>query len=99
MTTASSTQVSYQNFEIGTRVRSWDFRRVDEPKIPGRPDCFVEGTVIAIIEQHGVNFYEIRAERRVWSGEEEAPEDGEIIRTPLNGTQSFRRCTNNVEKI
>lgn len=64
------------NFPVGAKVRSFDF--------PGRNDCYIDGTVLAI--EHGC--YLIKVESVMLDGEErvrDAASFGTTVHAPLNG--------------
>ena len=69
---------TYENFAVGTRVRSFDF--------PGRFDCYVEGRVVAIAN----GCYRIRIDTRIVGGQPK-PVDGwqQMAEPPLNGQESI----------
>ena len=77
---------------VGNRVRSYDFARDRE--------CYVEGIVEGFERLEGCERYKIRAERKVWAGEEvEAPYEG-CVYPPLNGTRrTFGDVCNGVELV
>lgn len=80
----------------GDRVRSYDFEV--------SRNCYVEGVVEEITPPiEGCPRYKIRAERRVWEGQEETlPDDPEsrCIYPPVNGTPKlFGGVTAGVEKL
>lgn len=68
--------------KIGDRVRSYDFRGVD--------DCYVEGVLVGY-EAVDCPRYRISVTKVVWKGREEndASLVGAIVRPPVNGTANF----------
>ena len=84
-----------KNYKVGDTVRSHDFER-----IPGRPECYVEGVVEGFEERHGCQFYVISVTRRVFSGKEVNCEMGDKICAPMNGIQTdMGRLTDGVELV
>jgi len=65
-----------EKIEVGDLVRSYDFEFSD--------DCYLEGTVIGLIDFEGCPRYRIAAVFKVWEGEQKMIER-EII-PPVNGT-------------
>ena len=76
---------------IGSKVRSFDFAHTRE--------CFVEGEVINFEKIQGCDRYVILVDKRIWEGEEDISEIGNLVYPPLNGTLGFFGTTNFVELI
>lgn len=75
-----------QNFEVGAKVKSFDF--------PGISNCYVEGTIIAV-DNRSLN-YEVLVTRKVMDGKEITFREGSIVYPPLNGLSGFFGPTNGV---
>ena len=79
-----------QQIKIGDHVRSFDFPTSDR-KLAGPSACFMEGTLIAIVEQAGHPRYEILVDRRVYFGKECRVREGELHYPAVNGTRTWLR--------
>lgn len=84
---------------VGDRVRAHDFNNVGEARIMGRPPCYVEGIIRAIVNGD-CRRYDIEIERRMWDGHYDTAEKGQSCLTPVNGTEgTFSGVLFRVEKI
>lgn len=84
---------------VGDRVQSHDFP--DRLVYGDRPPCYYEGVVIAIEESKmlGCMSYTIKADKRIWYGEQE-PVWPYIVQAPVNGTPTtFGEKTFGVIKV
>lgn len=75
-----------QNFEVGAKVKSFDF--------PGISNCYVEGTIIAVDNQ-SLN-YEVLVTRKVMDGKEITFYGAPLVYPPFNGLTCFGGKTNGV---
>ena len=66
------TTLKFENIaKIGDYIRAYDFK-----PMRGRMDCYVEGEVIAITNEHGYKAYKIKVKNDVFGGEMQEEEGG-----------------------
>jgi hypothetical protein len=97
------------DIKVGSKVRSFDFAdtgrngEVYGRDLEGERACYVEGTVVGFDDENfDCRRYEIRVERRVFGGKEDAKVDPReaVVYPPVNGTPTLLgRVTNSVELV
>lgn len=82
-----------EHISVGDSVRSYDFEV--------HPDCYVEGTVLAITDPiEGCSRYRIAVLLRNFDGKQRLGKPGEEIVPPVNGTLNMMGgYTNGVRKV